>query len=73
MACLLRKIYPEIPPKVEYSLTGDAKSLIPALEMIYKWGQRQKNKKSLRYRELVCQRLVRLGLAGFVPPLPLTH
>ena len=41
---LTRKIYPEIPPRVEYSLTDDARSLIPALEIIYKWGQDQKNK-----------------------------
>ncbi|MDR3715987.1 MAG: helix-turn-helix domain-containing protein [Puia sp.] len=41
---LTRKIYPEIPPKVEYSLTDDARSLIPAIEIIYKWGQDQKNK-----------------------------
>jgi len=41
---LTRKIYPEIPPRVEYNLTDDARSLIPALEIIYKWGQDQKNK-----------------------------
>ncbi len=39
---LTRKIYPEIPPRVEYNLTDDGRSLIPALEMIYKWGQDQK-------------------------------
>ena len=43
---LVRKIYPEIPPRVEYSLTKDAKSLIPALEMIYEWGKNQKKKMS---------------------------
>ncbi len=43
---LTRKIYPVIPPKVEYNLTDDAKALIPALEIIYKWGQDQKDKQS---------------------------
>lgn len=41
---LSRKIYPEIPPKVEYSLTDDAKKLIPALKEIYEWGVQQKKK-----------------------------
>ncbi len=41
---LNRRIYQEIPPRVEYSLTADARGLIPALEIIYKWGKRQKNK-----------------------------
>jgi DNA-binding HxlR family transcriptional regulator len=34
-----RKIYPEIPPKVEYFLTDFGKSLIPMLEEIAKWGR----------------------------------
>jgi DNA-binding HxlR family transcriptional regulator len=35
-----RKIYPEIPPKVEYSLTDFGKTLIPMLDEIAKWGRR---------------------------------
>jgi len=42
---IIRKIYPEIPPKVEYSLTNDAKKLVPAFEIIYKWGVQQKGQK----------------------------
>jgi DNA-binding HxlR family transcriptional regulator len=34
-----RKIYPEVPPKVEYFLTDFGKSLIPMLEEIAKWGR----------------------------------
>lgn len=33
-----RKIYPEIPPKVEYSLTGWGQSLCPALDALLKWA-----------------------------------
>ena len=33
-----REIYPEIPPKVEYSLTEKGKSLLPILEAMYHWG-----------------------------------
>lgn len=33
-----RKQYPVVPPKVEYSLTGLGKSLIPVMKQIVKWG-----------------------------------
>ena len=34
-----RKVYAEIPPKVEYSLTPFGKTMIPMLEEIAKWGR----------------------------------
>ena len=34
-----RKVYPEVPPRVEYSLTGTGKSLMPALTALIAWGQ----------------------------------
>ena len=34
-----REEYPQIPPKVEYSLTGRGKSLIPILETMCDWGE----------------------------------
>jgi DNA-binding HxlR family transcriptional regulator len=34
-----RKIYPEVPPKVEYQLTSFGKTLIPMLEEIALWGR----------------------------------
>jgi DNA-binding HxlR family transcriptional regulator len=34
-----RKVYAEIPPRVEYALTELGKTLIPALEEIAKWGR----------------------------------
>ena len=33
-----RKEYPQIPPKVEYSLTTHGKSLIPILDAMGDWG-----------------------------------
>ena len=46
-----REEYPQIPPKVEYSLTERGKSLIPILDSMCEWGdqhrlppQEQKNK-----------------------------
>ena len=35
---LIRKIYPEVPPKVEYYLTETGYSLKPILESMDKWG-----------------------------------
>ncbi len=34
-----RKVYPEVPPKVEYSITEKGKTLLPILEMMCTWGQ----------------------------------
>ncbi|MCL6268699.1 helix-turn-helix transcriptional regulator [Sansalvadorimonas sp. 2012CJ34-2] len=33
-----RKIYPEIPPRVEYRLTPLGKSLEPVIKMLMEWG-----------------------------------
>jgi DNA-binding HxlR family transcriptional regulator len=37
---VVRKIYREVPPKVEYSLTDAAKSFIPILESMGEWGKK---------------------------------
>ncbi|AXH08463.1 transcriptional regulator, HxlR family [Malaciobacter halophilus] len=39
-----RVVYPEIPPKVEYSLSEYGKSLKPILKQLYLWGEEHKNK-----------------------------
>lgn len=36
---ITRKIYPVVPPKVEYSLTECGKSLIPILTSLVEWGK----------------------------------
>ena len=35
---IIRNMYPQIPPKVEYSLTETGKSLIPILDGMCEWG-----------------------------------
>ena len=34
-----REVYPEVPPRVEYSLTETGKSLMPALTALIDWGK----------------------------------
>ena len=35
---LTRKVYPVVPPKVEYSLTEKGRSLMPILDALCEWG-----------------------------------
>ena len=35
---MVRKEYPQIPPKVEYSLSERGRSLIPVIDMMCNWG-----------------------------------
>jgi DNA-binding HxlR family transcriptional regulator len=34
-----REVYPQVPPKVEYSLTGKGRSLVPILQQMCDWGR----------------------------------
>jgi DNA-binding HxlR family transcriptional regulator len=38
-----RITYPEVPPRVEYLVTQQGRSLTPALETLEKWGAQHKN------------------------------
>lgn len=37
-----RKVYPVVPPKVEYKITSHGKSLEPILKSMHEWGEKHK-------------------------------
>lgn len=39
---IIRRQYMEVPPRVEYSLTDNGESLIPALKALAHWGDNMK-------------------------------
>lgn len=46
-----RKEYPQIPPKVEYTLTERGESLIPILDSMCEWGEQ--NKDEIKIKEII--------------------
>ena len=36
-----RKVFHQVPPKVEYSLTNTGNELIPFIEYLHNWGKKQ--------------------------------
>ncbi len=42
---IVRKVYLEVPPKVEYSLTDTGKELIPFISLMRSWGEKQMSAK----------------------------
>lgn len=49
-----RKIYPVVPPKVEYSLTEFGKTLIPIISVLGNWGDEHEG----RLRSVILTRLI---------------
>lgn len=44
---ITRKVYPEVPPKVEYSITSYGKTLMPIFKSMHEWGEKHKVQKSV--------------------------
>jgi len=38
---IIREMFHEVPPKVEYSLSGTGRELIPFIEHLHNWGKKQ--------------------------------
>jgi len=46
-----KKIYPEVPPRVEYFLTKKGTDIMPALKIIAEWTQKYMDKDILYYTD----------------------
>jgi DNA-binding HxlR family transcriptional regulator len=44
-----RKVYAEVPPRVEYSLTPYGRTLGPILELMSSWGNRHRSRRKGRW------------------------
>lgn len=45
-----RKVYPQVPPKVEYSVTDYGKTLKPVLKAMSEWGKNHKIREETKER-----------------------
>lgn len=48
---LIRKVYPEVPPRVEYTLTETGYSLKPVLDSMLSWGAAYKKKNMIHNKK----------------------
>lgn len=46
MKLILRKVYHQIPPKVEYSLTKKGATLLPMIDLLCEWGVKNRPAKA---------------------------
>lgn len=51
---IIRTVYPVIPPKVEYSLSGFGRSLVPVLDSMCRWGTDYLNTFYRNDENLIC-------------------
>lgn len=50
---ILRKVYQEVPPKVEYKLTAIGNELIPFIGYLKHWGDKQREKENVVSKKTV--------------------
>ncbi len=56
---ILRKVYREVPPKVEYSLTKIGLELIPFIQHLKEWGDKQMKKETSKPRSRKAVSIIR--------------
>ncbi len=44
-----REVYPEVPPRVEYSITEEGKSVLPLIRTLRKWGLELMKKEGIEH------------------------
>ncbi len=49
------KVYLEVPPRVEYTLTPVAAELIPFIQHLKQWGKRQMDREQAKTGKAVCR------------------
>lgn len=49
---IIRTEYPQIPPKVEYSLSERGRSLIPIMDMMCEWGEKNRSLNNLQSKSI---------------------
>ena len=68
-----RTVYPEVPPRVEYSLTELGRSLKPVLDAMWDWGENYKSKNAVSQQEngaaSVKPHFYALSFCSFLRPL----
>ncbi|QIL46634.1 helix-turn-helix transcriptional regulator [Vagococcus coleopterorum] len=42
---IMRQVFPEVPPRVEYSMTSYGLTLFPILDAMHKWGEKHQQLK----------------------------
>ena len=61
---IIRKEYPQIPPKVEYSLSNKGKSLMRVLDQLCIWGEKIENSKVFFFCIMPVNQILYLMLLG---------
>jgi DNA-binding HxlR family transcriptional regulator len=52
---IVRHVYPQVPPKVEYELTDFGRSLAPVLLTLREWGEAYQRERGLAATPAVCE------------------